>query len=167
MADGIYLHWRVPYRDLVESKIVLSTQELVWLPDRLSLAFCRLIEYFPDISLYSIAVSLVSMDTRECNLNVRLEHWTIILDFPFCPVPSEFILVLCSIVRLLGPCSILNWLDDIPQDFSSVYGIILSSSVALTQLIIMFWDFGFKSMCVKSRIVSRVLEHLWWQQITR
>jgi hypothetical protein len=158
---------------MVGSKIVLSTQELVWLPDRLSLAFCRLIEYFPDISLYSIAVSLVSMDRRECNLIVRLEHWTIILDSPFCPVPSECIIVLCSIVRWLGPCSILNWLDDIPQDFSSVYGIILSSSQALTQPIRMFWDFGFKSManlldlCVKSRIVSRVLEHLWWQQITR
>ena len=146
--------------------LVLSTQEPVWLPDRPSPAFSRAIVwvFFP-IYLYSIAVSVVSIDTREaeCNCITRLEHWKVILDSLFCPV----ILVLCSIIRKLNLWSILNWLDNIP----SVYGIILSASVVLIQL---FWDFGFKSqanfidLCVKSRVVSGVLQHRWWQQqITR
>ena len=71
---------------------------------------------------------MVSADTREaeCNFIARLEHWKVILDSPFCPV----VLVLCSIIRKLGPWSILNWLDNI----SSVYGIILSGSVLLLRL---------------------------------
>ena len=71
---------------------------------------------------------MVSADTREaeCNFIARLEHWKVILDSHFCPV----ILVLCSIIRKLNLWSILNWLDNI----SSVYGIILSGSVVLTQL---------------------------------
>lgn len=71
---------------------------------------------------------MVSADTREaeCNCIARLEHWKVILDSLFRPV----ILVQCSIIRKLNPWSILNWLDNI----SSVYGIILSGSVALPQL---------------------------------
>jgi hypothetical protein len=83
---------------------------------------------FPDISLYSIAVSVVSADTREaeCNCIARLKHWKVILDSLFRPV----ILVQCSIIRKLNPWSILNWLDNIP----SVYDIISSASVVLIQL---------------------------------
>jgi hypothetical protein len=158
---------------MVGSKIVLSTQELVWLPDRLSLAFFRLIEYFPDISLYSIAVSLLSMDRRECNLIVRLEHWTIILDFPLLSGSQWMYNSAVFYSTLIRPVfhTKLAWWYSTRLLFGIWYN--LSSSQALTQPIRTFWDFGFKSManlldlCVKSRIVSRVLEHLWWQQITR
>ena len=129
--------------------LVLSTREPVWLPDS------RPSRAFSPIYLYSIAFSVVSADTREaeCNFIARLEHWKVIVDFPLL---SGCILVLCSIIRKLNPWSILNCLDNIP----SVYGIILSGSLALTQL---FWDFGFKyqanflDLCVNSRVVSGVL----------
>jgi hypothetical protein len=101
--------------------LVLSTQEPVLLPDRPSRAFSRAI-------VSTRLLSVVSADTREteCNCIARLEYWKVILDSPFYPV----ILVLSSIIRKLNPWSILNWLDNIP----SVYGIILSGSVVLTQL---------------------------------
>jgi hypothetical protein len=94
---------------------------------------------------------VVFADTREakCNFIARLEHWKVIVDFPLL---SGCILVLCSIIRKLNLWSILNWLDNIP----SVYGIILSGSVALNQLF-RESQANFLDLCVKSRVVSGVL----------